>query len=164
MWVYNDQCWASRLSSVAKTINVMSTLQVGTTYWALLFILLSVTLSIFQGHNLCPTVLTENFVLIWLSWNIAWLFFMSARSWVYHYLKKKKSETELTTTVLEKRSKTHKRLKECLLMRRNRTKHTHFRGSPLFQAVYNKKPEKQTIQLILCQLDVGGLRKENCCL
>ena len=45
----------------------------------------------------------------------------------------------------EKRSKTHKRLKECFLIGRNRTKHANFWGSPLFQATYNMKTEKQTI-------------------
>ena len=36
------------------------------------------------------------------------------------------------------------------------------RGSPLFQATYNIKTEKNkpSVQLILCQLDVGGWRKE----
>ena len=50
--------------------------------------------------------------------------------------KKKKSETELTASVLKKRSKTHKRLKERFLIRRNRTKRANFRGNPLFQATY----------------------------
>ena len=39
--------------------------------------------------------------------------------------------------------KTHKRLKDCFLIGRNRTKRAHFRGSPLFQATYNIKTEKQ---------------------
>ena len=43
-----------------------------------------------------------------------------------------KSETELTASVLKKRSKTHKRLKERFLLRRNRTKRANFRGNPLF--------------------------------
>ena len=42
-------------------------------------------------------------------------------------------------------SKTHRRLKERFLIRRNRTKRAHFPGSPLFQATCNKKPEKQTM-------------------
>ena len=58
------------------------------------------------------------------------------------------------------RSKTHKRLKTHFLIGRNRTKCANFLGSPLFQAMYNIKTEKQLIQLILCQLDVGGWRKE----
>ena len=41
--------------------------------------------------------------------------------------KKKKSETKLTATVLKKRSKTHKRLKERFLIGRNRTKRANFR-------------------------------------
>ena len=44
-----------------------------------------------------------------------------------------------------KRSKTHKRSKECFLIGQNRTKHAHFWGSHLFQATYNLKTEKQTI-------------------
>ena len=69
----------------------------------------------------------------------------------------------------KKKSKTHKRLKERFLIGRNRTKRANFRGSPLFQATYNikkkkqqqkTKTKKQLIQLILCQLDVGGWRKE----
>ena len=55
--------------------------------------------------------------------------------------KKKKSETELTASVLKKRSKTHKRLKERFLIRRNRTKRSNFRGSPLFQATDNNTTE-----------------------
>ena len=35
-------------------------------------------------------------------------------------------------------SKTHERLKERFLIRRNGTKRANFRGSPLFQATYNK--------------------------
>ena len=53
-------------------------------------------------------------------------------------MKKKKSETELTASVLKKkRSKTHKRLKERFLIRRNRTTRANFRRSRLFQATYN---------------------------
>ena len=36
---------------------------------------------------------------------------------------------------------THKRLKERLLIGRNRTKRAHFRGKPLFQATYNSTTE-----------------------
>ena len=57
----------------------------------------------------------------------------------------KKSETELTASVLEKRSKTRKRLKERFLTGRNRTKRANFLGTPLFKATYNIKTEKQTI-------------------
>ena len=45
----------------------------------------------------------------------------------------------------KKRSKTHKRLKQRFLIGRNRTERAHFRGSPLFQATYTIKTEKQTI-------------------
>ena len=48
-----------------------------------------------------------------------------------------KSETELTASVLKKRSKTHKRLKERFLVRQNRTKRANFRCNHLFQATYN---------------------------
>ena len=37
----------------------------------------------------------------------------------------------------KKKSKTHKRLKERFLIRRNRTKRANFRGNSLFQATYN---------------------------
>ena len=55
------------------------------------------------------------------------------------------------------RSKTHKRLKEHFLIGRNRTKHANFQQSPLFQDMYIINTDKQTIQLILCQLDAGRL-------
>ena len=40
------------------------------------------------------------------------------------------------------RSQTHKRLKERFLIGRNRTERAQFRGSPLFQATYNRKTNK----------------------
>ena len=60
----------------------------------------------------------------------------------------------------KKKIQTHRKLKEPFLIRWNRTKCADFWGRPLFQAMYNNKTEKQTIQLILCQLDVGGWQKE----
>ena len=55
----------------------------------------------------------------------------------------KKSQTELTARVFN-------------WMKQD--KHANFRGSPLFQAMYNTKTEKQTIiQLILCQVDAQRL-------
>ena len=60
-------------------------------------------------------------------------------------IKIKPTKIELTASVLKKRSKTHKRLKERFLIRRNRTKRANFRGCPLCQATYNIKTEKQTI-------------------
>ena len=61
----------------------------------------------------------------------------------------------------KKKSITHKRLKERFSIGRNRTKCATIQGSPLFQATYNiKSEEKKTVQLILCQLDVGGWWKE----
>ena len=66
-------------------------------------------------------------------------------------VEEKKSETVLTASVLKKRSKTHKRLKERFLVRRKRTKRANFRGGPPFQARYNNETEKQTINSIyLC--------------
>ena len=53
----------------------------------------------------------------------------------------KKFETQLTASVLKKIFKTHKRLKERFLIRRNRTKRANFRGNPLFQATYNNTTE-----------------------
>ena len=50
-----------------------------------------------------------------------------------------------TRCTLSKRSKTHKRLKERFLTGRNRSKRANVRGSPLFQATFNTKTEKQTI-------------------
>ena len=41
----------------------------------------------------------------------------------------------------EKRSKTHKRLKERFLIRRSKTKHANFQGKPLFQTTYNNTTE-----------------------
>ena len=54
-------------------------------------------------------------------------------------------------------------IKRMLFSWQNRTKRVHFWGSPLSQATHNIKTEKnkQLIQPILCQLDVGGWRKEN---
>ena len=43
-----------------------------------------------------------------------------------------------------KKVQTCKRLKERFLIGSNRTKRANFRGSPLFQATYNIKTEKQT--------------------
>ena len=40
-------------------------------------------------------------------------------------------------------AKTHKRLKERFLIRRNRTKHAHFRCNHLFRATYNKRHKNQ---------------------
>ena len=57
------------------------------------------------------------------------------------------SETELTASVLQKRSKTHKRLKERFLIRRNRTKRANFPGNPLFQATYNNTTENSQTNL-----------------
>ena len=48
--------------------------------------------------------------------------------------------------------------RECFLIGQNKSKRTNFRGSPLFQATYNIKKEKQTISWFsLCQLDARRL-------
>ena len=58
----------------------------------------------------------------------------------------------------EKDPKHTRDYRERFLIRQNRTKHANFRGSPLFQAMYNIKTKKQTINsLSLCQLDAGGM-------
>ena len=41
----------------------------------------------------------------------------------------------------------------------NWTKHANFQGSPVFQAKYNIKTEKQTIHLAYVSLMLGGWRK-----
>ena len=64
---------------------------------------------------------------------------------------------------IEKKSKTHTRLEKRFLIGRSRRKHANFQESHCFQATYSikkKQKNKQLIQLILCQLDVGGWRKE----
>ena len=58
-------------------------------------------------------------------------------------------------------SKTHKRLKERFLIGRNGTKRANFPGSHFFKLRTTWKQEiKWLIPFILCQLDVGGWRKE----
>ena len=47
------------------------------------------------------------------------------------------SEIELTASVLKKRSKTHKRLKERFLIIPNRTKRANFRCNHLFRTTYS---------------------------
>ena len=46
------------------------------------------------------------------------------------------------------RSKTHKSLKECLLIGRNRTKRANFRRSPLFQARYSRKKNQFNLSCV----------------
>ena len=60
----------------------------------------------------------------------------------------------------EKKSKTHKRLKERFLIGRHRTKLTNFRGSPLFQARYNNKKTNSQFNLpcVSWMREVGGRR------
>ena len=63
------------------------------------------------------------------------------------------------------RSKTHKRLKECFLIRRNRTKRANFRCNHLFRATYNTT-ENSLINLSLsvgCQ-EAGGRKRARDCL
>ena len=49
--------------------------------------------------------------------------------------------TQIDSLADPKRLKSYKRLKECHLIRRNRTKRAKFRGKPLFQATYNNTTE-----------------------
>ena len=70
----------------------------------------------------------------------------------------KNSETEWIASVLKKRSQTHKKLKECFLIGRNRTKCANFQESPPFQATYNIKTEKQpSILTYLVSVGCGRL-------
>ena len=69
----------------------------------------------------------------------------------------KKSETELTASVLKRRSKTHKKLKERFLVGRNKTKRANFRRSPLFQATYNIKKKKAITSTYLVSFGSGRL-------
>ena len=67
-----------------------------------------------------------------------------------------------TSPTNHSRSKTHKRLKERFLSRRNRTKRANFRGSPLFQARYNNKKTNSQFNLPCASWmrEVGGRRGE----
>ena len=74
---------------------------------------------------------------------------------------RRKSETELTASVLQKRSKTHKALKERFSIRRNRTKRAHLSRQSSFSSYVQQYDRKQLNQLILCQFDAreaGGTR------
>ena len=70
---------------------------------------------------------------------------------------KQKSETELTASVLKKRSKTHKRLKRTLFNRTKQDKTCNFRGSPLFLSYIQHKKVKTLSSLRLCQFEAGML-------
>ena len=72
------------------------------------------------------------------------------------YLVKKRSETELAASVLKKRSKTHKRLKERFLFWTKREKKCKFSRKSSFSS-YVQHKNKQLIQLILCQLDARSI-------
>ena len=73
-----------------------------------------------------------------LSW--FWFYFLNSRNCACFYFNtikwREKSKTDLTASVLKKRLKTHKRLKEHFLIKWNETKHSNFRGNPLFQAMF----------------------------
>ena len=62
--------------------------------------------------------------------------------------------------------KTHKRLKECFLIGWNRTKHAHFWGSPLFQATYNRKTEKEdflkNVHVLSCFIQLKSILLISC--
>ena len=87
-------------------------------------------------------IIIVNFIIIIITiiiimFNI-WSFFRACVFiWEGNKLEGKKSETELTASVLKKRSKTHKRLKEHFLIIRNRTKRANFRCNHLFRDTYN---------------------------
>ena len=74
--------------------------------------------------------------------------YLTDTHWIYKYIYitqySGRSETELTASVPNKRSQTHKRLKESFLIRRNGTKPEFFLGSPLFQATDNRKTDNST--------------------
>ena len=59
--------------------------------------------------------------------------------------KKKKIWNRIDCQRSEKKIHNTQEIKRTFLIGRNRTKRAHFRGSPLFQAMYNIKTEKQTI-------------------
>ena len=59
--------------------------------------------------------------------------FVFRSSYVYSLKKKKKSETELSASVLKKRSKHARGYKECIIIGQDKTKCTNFQGNPLFQ-------------------------------
>ena len=65
----------------------------------------------------------------------------------------------------ESRSKTHKKLKERFLIRRNRTKHANFRCNHLFQVTYNTTENSQmNLSLsVRCQ-EAGGRKRARGCL
>ena len=75
-----------------------------------------------------PASPLTSMVLQWWSVALSWIFTLQL-------IKKNLKHSWLPTSwsVLKKRSKTHKRLKERFLIRRNRTKCAKFRGKPLFQ-------------------------------
>ena len=64
--------------------------------------------------------------------------FRSSKRSCTAFIAAKKSETELTASVLKKDPK---RLKERFLIRRKRTRRANLRGKPLFQATYNSTTE-----------------------
>ena len=79
--------------------------------------------------------------------------------------KEKKADQQRPILVMKlhlESPKTHNRLNERFLSGRNRTKRANFRTSPLFQATYNLKTEKQTINstyLVSVRCSEAGGRK-----
>ena len=84
-----DQCWASQLgdcivwqkllTSLSQTLYMWSDLA----WWLYLFIPHSVVTDHISRSQHCQTVLTENFSLIWLSWESVGLLSPPSRSWIY---------------------------------------------------------------------------------
>ena len=86
----------------------------------------------------------------WWRW---WLWFCTCWCWCWRcYSLRSFCGWLWWRRTLQKGSKTHKRLKERLLIGWNRTSCAHFRGSLLFQATYNikkhRKKQQQLIQLV----------------
>ena len=75
------------------------------------------------------------------------------------YLKKKKIWSRVRCQHSEKRSKTHKRLKERFLIKRNRTKRANFQCNHLFRATYNttENSDANLFLAVRCQ-EAGGMK------
>ena len=71
----------------------------------------------------------------------------------------KLSQSPKFSNLISHGSKAYRRLEEPFLIRQNRTKRANVWGSPLFQATYNNKTEKQTINSTYSS-SVGYRRKE----
>ena len=70
------------------------------------------------------------------------------------------TDWHLSLLLRKRRSKTHTRLKDRFLMRRNRTKCANFQGKSLFQAMYNNTMENSQTNLSFVRLMPGSWREE----